>query len=414
MKKIIIIGGGTAGWLTALAVNKFWKNSNVTVIESSKIGILGAGEGSTPNFGMILSLLDINQKDFFKKTGATNKHGIKLINWTGDGRISKHLFTGDEPNYLMQSFGYHFDARRVSEYFKEISINRGVKYIDSEVVKINNTNEIIKSIELSNGDIVELDFVFDCSGFARLITGKTHNEKWKSYSEYLLLNKSIGFFLPQTNKFDLKDKTYTEMIAMKCGWFFKIPLQHRYGCGYSFCSEYTSVEEAKKEIEDYLGHEVTLQKIFDYNPGRYERSWIGNSISIGLSYGFIEPLEATSLMSTIMQLRRLIDTNFKEDYRDGYNMWCEEINEQNMMFVRYHYLTERLDTPFWIDAYNAPIPKKLKNILDKNNNITIKSNEDLLKSFDLIETPINKLTFFVHNYQMIFRKNKKLSKKELI
>lgn len=413
MKKIVVIGGGTAGWLTALSVNKFWKDSKVTVIESSKIGILGAGEGGTPNFGRMLSLLEINQKDFFEKTGATNKHGLKLIDWAGDGRTSKHLFTGEEPTHLIQSFGYHFDAKRVSEYFKEIAINRGVEWIDGEINKINNTNEIIENVQLVDNTIISTDFIFDCSGFNRLI-GNLHKEEWIDYSEYLMINAGFGFFLPQNKKLTIEDKTYTNMIAMNSGWLWQIELQHRMGCGYSFNKDYISVEDAKREIEEYLGHEIKIQKVFEYNPGRYKRSWIGNSISIGLSYGFIEPLEATSLMSTIMQLKRLIDKNFDENYRDGYNKWCEEINEQNMMFVRYHYLNERLDTPFWIDAYNKPIPKKLQNILDKDNNIIPKTNRDLIESFGLVETSENELTFFVHNYQMIFTKNKKIKERELI
>lgn len=413
MKKIIIIGGGTAGWLTALIVNKFWENTNVTLVESSKIGILGAGEGSTPNFGRILSLLGINQKDFYEKTGATNKRGLNLINWLGDGSTAKHLFTGEEPTVFTKSFGYHFDARKVADYFKQIAIDRGVNWIDGEIETINNTGEFIKSFKLVDDRIISSDFVFDCSGFNRLV-GNLFNEEWVDYSKYLMINSSIAFFLPQNKKLTIKDKTYTNMVAMSCGWMWQIELQHRWGCGYSFNKDYITVEDAKKEVEDYLGHEIEIQKVFSYNPGRYKRSWIGNSISIGLSYGFIEPLEATSLMSTIMQLKRLVDKNFDENYKDEFNKWCEEINEQNMMFIRYHYLAERLDNKFWIDAYNKPIPKKLKQILDKDNNIIIKNDIDLLKSFDLVETPQNMLAFFTHNYQTIFRKNKKVLKKELI
>ncbi len=134
MRKVAIVGGGTAGWLTALVVNKFWKNTKVTLIESSKIGILGAGEGSTPNFGRILSLLEINQKDFYTKTKSTIKNGLHLYNWTGRNELSKHLFSGNEPTLTNPSFAYHFDARLVAKYFKEIATNRGVKCIDDEVI----------------------------------------------------------------------------------------------------------------------------------------------------------------------------------------------------------------------------------------------------------------------------------------
>ena len=106
MKNVIVIGGGTAGWLTALSVNKFWKDASVTLIESSKIGILGAGEGGTPNFGAFLSLLGINQNDFYNRTGCTSKIGLTLSNWTGDGKSSSHLFTGPKPNEFKQNYAF--------------------------------------------------------------------------------------------------------------------------------------------------------------------------------------------------------------------------------------------------------------------------------------------------------------------
>jgi tryptophan halogenase len=414
MKKVVIIGGGTAGWLTALAVNKFWKNTNVTLIESSKIGILGAGEGGTPNFGKMLSLLNINQKEFFKRTKSTVKGGLHLYNWTGQNELSKHLFFGDEPNEVNKSYAYHFDARLVAEYFKEIAISRGVEWIDGEVGDIKKENDKITELQLKDGRVVELDFVFDCSGFAKIIIDGVHKEEWISYSDYLMMNKAIVFFLPQEKQLQMKDKTYTEMTSMNCGWMFRIPLQHRWGCGYVFNDKYITVENAKSEVEKYLGKEVTLQKVFDFNPGTYKRSWIGNSISIGLSYGFIEPLEATSLMSTIMQLKKLIDVNFDEGDVDKYNMWCYQINEQNLNFIRYHYLCERDDTQFWKDCTSTPIPSKLKKILDKNNSITVRNDIELLKSFELEGVEPNELTFFVNNYLNIFRKNRKILKKELI
>ena len=414
MKKVVIIGGGTAGWLTSLVVNKFWKDTNVTLVESSKIGILGAGEGGTSNFGKMLSLLDINQNEFFEKTKSTVKGGLHLYNWTGNNELSKHLFFGDGPNEINKSYAYHFDARLVAQYFKELAINRGVNWVDGEVSEIKNENGIISELQLKDGRTIDLDFVFDCSGFAKIIIDGVHKEEWIGYTDYLMMNKALAFFLPQENKYQLNDKTYTEMVSMDCGWMFKIPLQHRWGCGYVFNDKYITVEDAKKEIEKRLGHEVTLQKVFDFNPGTHKRSWIGNSISIGLSYGFIEPLEATSLMSTIMQLKKLIDLNFDEQYVERYNKWCYQINEQNLNFIRYHYLCERDDTQFWKDCTSMPIPSKLKKILDKNNSITVRSDVELLSSFELEDITPNELTFFVNNYLTIFRKNRKVLKKELI
>lgn len=414
MKKVVIIGGGTAGWLTALVVNKFWNNSTITLIESSKIGILGAGEGSTPNFGRMLELLDITHTEFFKKTNSTIKSGVHLFNWTGEGELSKHLFSGKEPDTFNKQYGYHFDARLVAEYFKEIAINRGVNWIDGDVDTIISDGELIKGLHLKDDSVIDLDFVFDCSGFNRIIIDGVHTEEWVSYKEYLMMNKAVTFFLPQLIKNIGVEKTYTHMISMKCGWMFQIPLQHRWGCGYVFNDKYVSLDDAKKEIEEYLGHTINVQKSFDFNPGTHIRSWIGNSISIGLSYGFIEPLEATSLMSTIMQLKRLIDIKFNDYYKEKYNKWCYQINEQNLNFIRYHYLCERTDTPFWKECTSKPIPSKLQKILDKNNSLIPKTNKELLNMLELEEVSVNELTFYVNNYSTIFRKNKKVLKKELI
>lgn len=414
MKKVVIIGGGTAGWLTALVVNKFWKNTNVTLIESSKIGVLGAGEGGTSNFGKMLVLLDINQNDFFNRTKSTVKSGLHLYNWTGQNELSKHMFFGDNPNEKTKSYAYHFDARLVAEYFKEIAIYRGITWVDGEVDNILHTNGNITKLNLKDGNTIDLDFVFDCSGFARLIIDGVHNEEWISYDKYLMMNKAITFFLPQNKIYTFNDKSYTEMVSMDSGWMFRIPLQHRWGSGYVFNTKYKTIEDTKLEVEKYLGHEITIQKTFDFNPGTHKQSWIGNSISIGLSYGFIEPLEATSLMSTIMQLKRLIDINFDDNHKDNYNKWCYQINEQNLNFIRYHYLCERDDTPFWKDCTSMPIPPKLEKILDKNNSITTRTDLDLLNAFELENVDTNELTFFVNNYQTIFKKNKKSLKKQLL
>jgi len=416
MKKIVIIGGGAAGWLTALIVNKFWKNTEVTLIESSKIGILGAGEGSTPNFGFFLSKLGINHDDFFNETNATVKNGLHMQNWTGDNTNLYHMFTGQPPEMTssMKNLGYHFDAKLVAKFFKKIALERRVNWIDDEVSKINNLNENITSIELKGGDVIDLDLIFDCSGFARVTSNAINNQEWESYSEYLLVNKALGFFLPQKNKYTINDNTLTKVTAMDYGWLFSIPLQHRWGCGYAFNDTYTSVENVKKEIENHLGHEIEIQKVFDFNPGTFKRSWIGNSISLGLAYSFIEPLEATSLMTTIMQLRKLIEIDFNEEYKENYNTLCYETNEQNSIFIRYHYLNEKLDTPFWKDAYNMPIQPKLKKILDDNNYLIPTNDIELANFMELKELSYTQLPFYLNNYRTIYVKNKKSLKKEII
>jgi tryptophan halogenase len=281
--------------------------------------------------------------------------------------------------------------------------------IDSEVDSVAVDNGLVTGVTLANGESVAADYWIDASGFARVLS-QPLGTGWHSYAQDLTCDRAMPFIIDHQGPI----QPLTESHALSAGWMWQIPLQHRWGCGYTFNSEFITVEEAKKEVEDYIGKEITIQKVFDFKPGTHKRSWIGNSVAIGLSYGFIEPLEATSLMSTIMQLMRIISAKFDVSLRDRFNDTCSSINEQNMMFVRYHYLAERFDTPFWKASYEMPIPEKLQLILDTDNNIIPKTNAELLKIFDLKEVDEMELTFFTYNYQMIFKKNKKVSIKELI
>jgi len=406
MKNIVIVGGGTAGWLTALVVNKFHKNCNVTLIESSKIGILGAGEGSVPNFGAMLKLLEISRVDFFNQTKSTIKNGITFVNWRGDGKSMSHLFSGKN-DFINPNIGFHFDARLVAEFFKKIAVERGVKHIDGIIKDCNLEGDNVKSIILDDETTIDVDLLFDCSGLSRLIIGKFYREKWVSYNKYLKVNSAIAYFLPQEDKQTVNDKTQTNMVSMKCGWMWQAPLQHRWGCGYVYNDSYINESEAKKEVEEYLGREIEIVKSFKYEAGYYKRSWIGNSIAIGLASTFLEPLESTSLMSVIMQLKRLIDTDFDESLKDNFNVFCEEINLQNMVFVRYHYMCERNDTKFWSDYKGVEVPEKLKKLINDDGSIKISNNVELYNALELKETNISQLTFFYNNYFTIHKKNSK-------
>jgi tryptophan 7-halogenase len=404
MKNIVVVGGGTSGWLTALVLNKFHKDCSVTLIESSKFGILGAGEGSVPNFGAMLKLIDINKVDFFNKTKSTIKDGLNFVNWRGDGKSVKHLFSG-ESNYTNVNNGFHFDAKLVAKYFRDLSIERGVVHIDGIIKSCSKDQSNITSLILDNDDVISTDFIFDCSGFNRLIIGKFYNEEWISYNEYLKVNSAVAYFLPQNDKLSIKDKTQTNMISMKCGWMWQAPLQHRWGCGYVFNDKYISNEDAKKEIEEYVQQEIDIVKTFKYEPGYFKRSWVGNSIAIGLSSTFLEPLESTSLMSSIMQLKRLIDINFDESHMKKFNIFCEEVSLQNMIFVRYHYMCGRDDTPFWEDYKKIKIPMSLSKLVNEDGSLKIKNNLDIYNLLELRECDMSQLTFFYNNYFTIHKTN---------
>jgi tryptophan halogenase len=362
--KYVIVGGGTAGWLTALFLNKTFPDGEVTVIADSKIGILGAGEGTTPQFVDFIKRLDITPEDLFANAKATIKNGIKFTNWNGDEDYYYHRFT----NNLS---ALHFDARLLAAYLQKISLERGVKLIDDEVISIEkNESNNVSGFKLKSNNFVPADFVFDCSGFRRLIIGEFYGVKWNDYSNIVPAKRAIPFFLENDN---INLPPYTESIALKYGWMWKIPVQGRYGCGYVFDSNLTTDEEALKEIEDYVGHKVTPPKIFNFRAGTYDLACVNNCIAIGLSSGFIEPLEATSIWVQVFALELFLE--HQKGIIEGdvahikqYNDKIKLINDDILNFIYFHYITKRKDTNFWKQfVSNNSVPTRIKNILELKN-----------------------------------------------
>ncbi len=417
IKNIVVIGGGTAGWLTALMAKKTFPENNVTVIESEELGILGAGEGTTPNFIALLNYLEIPLSKLISCTNTTLKNGIKFTNWKNDSNYYYHNFNVINPSLLesnfnhagnwnkhntfnflnvfkdvplkdfelismlneqnksphflipyfdstvdpillfnnVSSFAIHFDAKQLANLLKDISLERGITRIEGKVIEVKSTsNGDICSVKLENNQIVLLDFVFDCSGFFRLLIGKHFNSKWKSHLDKLPVNSAIPFFLPPADVTNLPP--YTESIAMNYGWMWKIPLQHRFGCGYVYDSNLLTEDNAIKELEEYLGFEPQYPRqqkgSFKFNAGYYETTWVNNCISLGLSSGFIEPLEATSLMLTVSCLQeifsdKLFIENKNQKLINKYNTWVNTQNQEICDFIYLHYMSTRTDTDFW-------------------------------------------------------------------
>lgn len=412
MKKIVIVGGGTAGWLTALYAQRFWGDLDITLIESSKIGILGAGEGSTPNFPGVINDLGIDEEDFILKTDTVLKKAIEFINWAPQQSTFIHDFGKLNEDKI---YGYHFNAKLVAEYFKKLATDRGVKLIDDIIIGFEkDKNHNISKVKLESGLELNLDFVFDCSGFARLVIGKEYNADWISYSDQLTTNSSITFFEPMDRKFELKEKDITKCTALSSGWLWRIPTRGRYGNGYAFSDRYISVDDAKKEVEQYLGRSIEIAKTFKYDAGHYKESWINNCVAIGLSGGFLEPLEATSVMVLIMSLQfidGLGDDRFDNIlYRKKYNEYMEDINKQNMLFVRYHYHCYRQDTPFWKELYDMKLPEGLSALLENNKVLNITDGSEIMNIIGCNEFPV----FSVYSYRCIWRGHNQKNKKSLL
>jgi tryptophan halogenase len=434
---IIIVGGGTAGWLTALYAKKTYPNENIILIESEEIGILGAGEGSTPHLIGLFDFLEIPFSSLVKNCNATVKNGIKFTNWSNESDYFFHPFASNSTasndynfslnKYLEQDTGFshivsskfkhtlndysfvqkisnnflvpfvknneqlvlnpilkfdnvanwslHFDARTLAQYLRKIGELRGILRIEGIVNKIETDENGYINKLLVNNKYIDIDFVFDCTGFKRLIIGNFYNAKWKSHSNHLPAKKAIPFFLPVEKEIP----PYTEAIAMNYGWMWKIPLQHRYGCGYVFDSDFISDDEAKKEIDNYLGFEVESPKTFSFNAGCYEKVWIKNCLALGLSSGFIEPLEATSLwqledtLKLFFSLSNNILNKNKSSKNFLNNIYLKQ-TEEVVDFLYLHYITNKQNTIFWKNfTKNNKIPYFIDNVFKILKNKPIES-----------------------------------------
>jgi tryptophan halogenase len=415
MKKIVIIGGGTAGWLTALFFQKNREDYKITVIESTKVGILGAGESSTPNLGGLLVNIGINISDFIKKTGATIKTANHFVNWSPNKDSYYHKFqlkhdiTKIEPN----SHGFHFDARRCASYFKQIGLDRGLIHIDGFISNFTKKeNGDVSHIHLDNGGVVECDYIVDCSGFARIGAGKLYNSEWKSYSEYLPCNSAFAYFLPQEKNIETNTATQTQSIAMNAGWMWQAPLQHRWGCGYVYNDKYITLEEAIKEVEECVGEKIEVVKTFKFEAGSYKDTWINNCVSLGLASGFLEPLEGTSLMTLIWSILKILEIGGLETKgnKEKYNAFVRDINYQSMLFVRHHYNCGRTDTKFWSDIQLSKNPIELENIMDVGL-INLESDTNMMN----IINPNAKFGIFgLENYITVYNGQRRKVKKTLI
>ena len=195
------------------------------------------------------------------------------------------------------------DLAEVGNFFREWCTKRGVKHIDAEVENTKfDEREYLESVSLSNGQTIESNFWFDCSGFARVLMSKTRN-KWISYKEHLPCNTAIPFSTDVSSK---TVKFETEAHAREAGWSWKIPLQHRHGNGYVFCDGFTNEDKAIQELEKKLGHKVEPIKTIKFDPGRYSEPWYNNIVAVGLSQNFLEPLQATSIHTSIISVANLI------------------------------------------------------------------------------------------------------------
>jgi tryptophan halogenase len=400
---IVIVGGGTAGWLAALFASKYRPGEhNITVVDSSEIGIIGVGESTTGIFTDIITNhlweFGCNHDEFIIETGATLKYAIKHTGWTKDitdsyiAPLDGTATASSTPDAMfawgvnnlpkdkllvlstlghwidtgMSSFdkttlrfddirhAMHVDANLVGKYFKKVCMrDTNVKHINSKITNVNlRENGFIKNLELEDGNTVEGDFFIDCTGFSKLLMSKMPN-KWVSYKKHLPVNTGMPFQLKY--KEDETPMQWTHAWAQKNGWMWQIPLMDRIGNGYVFCDEFTTPDKAQEEIETALGQEIEPLKIIKFESGRQENAWVNNCVCAGLSASFLEPLEATSIHGTVVALKTFIfeylkptlDQTMNTGSVNIYNQRCARLHDQFKDFVNVHYMGGRDDSEFW-------------------------------------------------------------------
>ena len=401
IKDIAIVGGGTAGLITALMLRKTYPNLKIDLVESDKIGIVGVGEGSTEHWKDFMADCDISLSELVKETDATFKYGINFDNWNGDGKNYIHsvssayniesqthskivyaylIANGAGPKDIVHEYiekslhrqpywgvnQFHFNTFKLNQYLHNLCEQRNITVIKAEVSQVTLTEDgSIDKLITEDGRELAYDFYMDSTGFHRLLLQKTMGIAWKSYQKYLPMNSAIAF--PTERQEDIPSWTLSK--ALSSGWLWRIPTRERFGNGYVFNDQYLTFDQAQQEVEQLYGHSIDIGKKIKFDAGRLEKFWHKNCAAIGLSSSFIEPLEASSIGSSIQQARifstllssYVPNTEYAERI---FNNESVELIENILDFVALHYMVKRNDTDFWKSTKDLEQPDGLKEKLE--------------------------------------------------
>lgn len=382
--KINILGAGTAGLVTALILKTKFPNYNISIIKSDKIGIIGVGEGSTEHWSEFTNYVGIKFKDLLKETGATLKSGVMFEGWTkepflhsvnsdfskesGDylyiyanliannvnakymchqNLYDNKFIKQDYDNLVLQ---FHFDTFKLNTFLNKVCINKNIHIIEDNIKDVvKNDLGNIKHL-IGQKQNYDADLFIDCSGFFGFLLKKHLKVPYISYQKYLPVDSAFAFPSPKEEK----RNAWSFAKAMNSGWHWKTPTQDRLGNGYVYSSNHITEDKALEEIQKLYSDKIKIAKSFKFEAGRVKTFWYKNVVGIGVSAGFVEPLEATSIGSTIQQafcLNQFLPSLDKKSF----NKHNEYLFENLMEFVHAHYLTKRQDTPFWKDVQNLPI-----------------------------------------------------------
>ncbi|MEM7780925.1 MAG: tryptophan halogenase family protein [Pseudomonadota bacterium] len=412
VQKLVIVGGGTAGWICAAAFARLMgKAIEIELVESDAIGTVGVGEATIPQIIRLNTILGLDERDFVTRTKGTFKLGIEFVDWGKLGTRYLHTF-GDAGMNLASvpfhqywkraaasghdkdlwhyslhqvaadqakfgkldrvgntpmtglAYAYHFDASLYAAYLREYSEKRGVTRTEGIVSQVSRDPESgdITSIALDNGAEVSGDFFVDCTGFRALLLGQELGVGYQDWSHWLPCNSAQA--VPSERLETLVP--YTRATAKTAGWQWRIPLQHRTGNGHVYCSDFTSDDEAGETLLAGLDTKPLADpRPIRFTTGRRDQFWSHNCAAIGLASGFLEPLESTSIHLIQSHVSRLLQLfpaqgGDAEKERAEYNRRCANEFEQIRDFLILHYCqTEREDTEFWRYCRNMAVPDSL-------------------------------------------------------
>ena len=420
IRRIAILGGGTAGWMAAAALSRALAgtNTSISVIASDEIGTIGVGEASVPGIRAFVGFLGLDEREFMRECHATFKLGIQFMNWGAQARRYFHSFThlGLDPNSrqfhrLFQryalghaacgqranlddynlgavaahaerfglparshiapsgilNYAYHFDAALLAKYLRSYSECHGVEYINGTVDSVPlDERGFIRSLILADGREVAADFFVDCSGFAGILIERALQSGYDEWSKWLPCDRAIA--LPSVGT--QSPPPFTCSTAMDAGWIWRIPLQSRIGNGQVYCSEFMSDDAAEGQLRAQLnGEALAGARRIRFTTGKRRRTWIHNCVALGLAAGFLEPLESTSVHLVQSALFRLIslfpDQRFEPAEIAAFNRQTDEEYEDIREFLVLHYkLTSRVDTPFWRHCRDIVVSDRLKDTIE--------------------------------------------------
>ncbi|EJL37989.1 Tryptophan halogenase [Caulobacter sp. AP07] len=418
VKRVVIVGGGTSGWMCAAALSRLVAHAGVeiTLVESDEIGTIGVGEATIPSILDFNAALGLDEDEFLRETQGTFKLGIEFVGWNrpderyihpfgmfgrdtqaikfhqlwlkfaqrGDvelgpiedynlcamaarlGRFARPAGRGDSVLSSLR-YAFHFDAGLYARYLRGYSERRGVVRREGKITEVlqHADNGFIRAVKLANGEQIEGDLFVDCSGFRGLLIEETLHAGYETWNQWLPCDRAVA--APSSNVGP--PPPYTRATADEAGWRWRIPLQHRTGNGYVYCSSFISDDDAEQRLLSTLeGAPLADPRRLKFVAGRRKAFWIKNCVAVGLAGGFIEPLESTSIHLAQNAIARLLalfpDKDFSQPEIDEFNRLNQVEYEQTRDFIILHYKANNRSEPFWRRLAQMPIPDSLQSKID--------------------------------------------------